>query len=258
VLVAEHFASTAETLSRALGRAAMPNAWADSAGSVLALLDSFRPHVVLLDHSMPEAGGFPLLSRVAERRDCGVIVLSDLDDEQDRIVGLEMGADDFVLKPPPLRELIARIRAVHRRVSVGIRLEARLPHLLKVGPLRINLTHRTVQTDEGRPITLTGAEFNALEALVSAHGSPVSRDRLSEVALGRPWRADRSVDQLVFNLRHKLPRDEHGALLIQSIRTAGYWLRAPEMALEDEASMSPQPASMTSRASAMPALALLS
>ena len=60
-------------------------------------------------------------------------------------------------------------------------------------------------------------------------GAPVSRDRLSEVALGRPWRADRSVDQLVFNLRHKLPRDEHGVMLIQSIRTAGYWLRAPEL-----------------------------
>ncbi len=227
VLVIEHCATTAHTLTQTVSRAGMPHAWAGDAAAALDLLDCFRPQIVLLDNALPDVSGFSLLSRLAAQRDLGVLVLSAFEDEADRIVGLEMGADDVIAKPPPLRELVARIRAVHRRVSLGRR-AVPSAQVLHVGPIRINLTHRTVQTEEGRPIALTGAEFNALEALVSARGAPVSRDRLSETALGRPWRADRSVDQLVFNLRHKLPRDEHGAMLIQSIRTAGYWLRAPD------------------------------
>jgi len=79
------------------------------------------------------------------------------------------------------------------------------------------------------PHTLTSAEFTALETLASAAGAPVSRDTLSETALRRPWRTDdRSVDQLVFNLRQKLTPDKDGGMLIQSIRGSGYWLRASE------------------------------
>ena len=103
--------------------------------------------------------------------------------------------------------------------------------VLTIGPVRINIQHRTVHTLDGRRINLTSAEFTALETLAAAAGQPVSRDRLSEAALRRAWRAeDRSVDQLVFNLRQKLPLDEGGTMLIQSIRGSGYWLRAPEAA----------------------------
>ncbi len=228
VLVVEHSPALAATLTGAITRAGMPSLWAGNSASALELLNSFRPQIVLLDHGLPDVSGLSLLARFAERVDCGVLIISDQQEEADRIVGLEMGADDFLPKPPPLREMVARIRAVHRRVSTGNRAGGQRAHVLQIGPLRINMSHRTVQTDDGQRIALTGAEFNALEALIAAHGAPVSRDRLSEVALGRPWRADRSVDQLVFNLRHKLPRDENGALLIQSIRTAGYWLRPPE------------------------------
>lgn len=230
VLIIEHSAAMAATLTAALSRAGMPSLWAGTGTAALELLGSFRPQIVLLDQGLPDIGGLSLLGRFVERQDCGVLVMSDHGEETDRIAGLEAGADDFLPKPPPLREMVARIRAVHRRVHVGSRIVAHRAHVLHIGPLRINMSHRTVQTDDGRLITLTGAEFNALEALIAAQGAPVSRDRLSEVALGRPWRADRSVDQLVFNLRHKLPRDENGALLIQSIRTAGYWLRPPETA----------------------------
>ena len=233
VLVVEASAAMAATLTGALSRAGMPSLWAGNGPASLELLEGFRPQIVLLDRSMPDVNGLSLLGRFADRQGCGVLLLSEKDEEADRIVGLELGADDFLPKPPPLRELIARIRAVHRRVSVGTRPGGQRAPLLQVGPLRINMSHRTVQTDDGQRIALTGAEFNALEALIAAHGAPVSRDRLSEVALGRPWRADRSVDQLVFNLRHKLPRDENGALLIQSIRTAGYWLRPAEAAVTE-------------------------
>ena len=133
--------------------------------------------------------------------------------------------------------MIARIRAVHRRVHA--RVEVRAPvvaaQVLTVGPIRINILHRTVHTADGRRLALTSAEFSALETLACANGAAVSRDRLSEAALRRPWRAeDRSVDQLVFNLRQKLPPDEGGGLLIQSIRGSGYWLRAPDLVLHDQ------------------------
>ena len=220
----------AATLTGALSRAGMPSLWAGTGAAAVELLDSFRPQVILLDQELPDGSGNALLTRFVDRQDCGILLMSSHGEETDRIVGLEQGADDFLPKPPPLREMVARIRAVHRRVNLATRVGSPRTPVLRIGPLRINMSHRTVQTDDGRRIALTGAEFNALEALIAAQGAPVSRDRLSEVALGRPWRADRSVDQLVFNLRHKLPRDENGALLIQSIRTAGYWLRPPETA----------------------------
>jgi len=130
-------------------------------------------------------------------------------------------------------EMIARIRAVHRRVNLpklpGPQ-ETSLPVPgLEVGSICIDLTRRMAHTRDGRRLALTSAEFATLEMLARAAGAIVSRDALSEAALRRPWRAeDRSVDQLVFNLRQKLPPDEDGSMLIQSVRGVGYWLRAAE------------------------------
>ena len=148
-------------------------------------------------------------------------------------MGLELGADDYMAKPPGLRELVARIRAVHRRVSIrpGARTLPQAVSALHVGPIRINIPNRTVHTAEGQLIALTSTEFTVLETLASAAGAAVSRDALSQAALRRPWQPeDRSVDQLIFNLRQKLPADEGGGMLIQSIRGSGYWLRAPHRA----------------------------
>ena len=125
----------------------------------------------------------------------------------------------------------ARVRAVHRRVNVRKNHFA-LPSaeaVLAVGPIRINLQNRSVHTPDGKRINLTSAEFTAVETFARAGGNAVTRDRLSAAALRRPWRPeDRSVDQLVFNLRQKLPLDVDGGVLIQSIRGSGYWMRAPE------------------------------
>lgn len=235
VLLIEHDEAVATVMMRAMERAGLAASWAKNGTDGLALKGAARPHVVVLDLSLPDINGMALLSRLVEGRDCGIIVVSELSDEADRIVGLEMGADDYMAKPAGLRELLARIRAVHRRVNT--RPEARPAvqpsHVLKIGPIRVNILHRTVHTDDGRRLSLTSAEFSALETLANAAGAAVSRDKLSEAALRRPWRAeDRSVDQLVFNLRQKLPPDEGGGMLIQSIRGSGYWLRAPETMTE--------------------------
>ena len=231
VLLIEDDGALASFLLDSMGKADFTAMCASTGTEGIALKDSFKPHVILMDLTLPDMSGMALLSHLADQRDCGLIVLSDLNDEADRIVGLELGADDYMAKPPRLRELVARIRAVHRRVSTRTQPKT-VPEptpAMKVGPIRISAAQRTVHTEDGCKLALTSAEFSALETLAGAAGAVVSRDTLSEAALHRPWRAeDRSVDQLVFNLRHKLPCDEGGGMLIQSIRGCGYWMRAPE------------------------------
>jgi DNA-binding response OmpR family regulator len=191
---------------------------------------TFKPDVVLVDLELPDTNGVDLISWFAEQQTCGVIVVSGMGEEADRIVGLELGADDYIVKPPRMREMIARIRAVHRRVNrrEETKLSPKTRDTFVVGPIRINILLRTVTGGDGKRLQLTSAEFTLLEVLAAANGQAVSRDALSEAALRRPWRPeDRSVDQLVFSLRQKLPPDEGGGALIHSIRGAGYLLRAP-------------------------------
>lgn len=234
VLVIEDNVPVAETLQNALERAGMTVAVAGTGAEAVALKHSFRPDVVLVDLELPDTHGVTLISWLNDQRDCGIIVVTGNNTETDRIVGLELGADDYIAKPPQLRELIARVRAVYRRVNTGGRGQpaARPTNRVVIGRLVIDLQHRSVASDTGTRIDLTSAEFAALETLLEASGQPVSRDRLSETALRRPWRAeDRSVDQLIFSLRHKLPPEPDGEQLIQSVRGAGYLLRAFDMAI---------------------------
>jgi DNA-binding response OmpR family regulator len=228
VLLIEDDEAMGQTMIGVLERAGMHTAWAKTGADGLRLKGEFRPDVALVDLHLPDADGIALVSWLAQQGDCGVIVVSGLGEESDRILGLELGADDYMAKPPKLREMLARIRAVHRRVKARAHPAAAEPaatHSAVVGNIRIHFGKRTVQTLDGEMINLTAAEFAALESMLMAKGQPVSRDTLCQIALHRPWRADdRSVDQLIFNLRQKLPRDDEGSRLIHSIRGAGYRL----------------------------------
>ena len=234
VLVIEDDEQVACAFLRGIERAGMQVAWASTGALGLALKDSFGPHVVLVDLWLPDMNGLTLVGRLVEGRDCGVVVVSGSGEEADRVVGLELGADDYIVKPTSMREMVARIRAVHRRVNLPRLLDqgdasVPVPASLKIGSTHIDIARRMAHDLNGRRLALTSAEFTALEVLARAAGAPVSRDTLSETALRRPWRAeDRSVDQLIFNLRQKLPSGEEGGMLIQSIRGAGYRLRPPE------------------------------
>ena len=233
ILLIEDDEAVAQAMVRGIERSGMSVVCAGTGARGMALKVSFKPDVVLVDLELPDTNGVDLIAWFAEQKSCGVIVVSGMGEEADRIVGLELGADDYIVKPPRMREMIARIRAVHRRVNrkEEAKLSPRTRDLFTVGPIRINLLLRTVTTEDGRRLQLTSAEFTLLEVLAMAAGQAVSRDALSEAALRRSWRPeDRSVDQLVFSLRQKLPNDEGGAALIHSIRGAGYLLRAPDEA----------------------------
>lgn len=231
VLLIEDDEAVAQAMVRSIERSGMSVVCASTGAKGMSLKQSFNPDVVLVDLELPDTNGVDLIGFFAENKNCGIIVVSGMGEEADRIVGLELGADDYIVKPPRMREMIARIRAVHRRVNKKEepKLSPRSRDTFVVGPIRINVVLRAVTAEDGRRIQLTSAEFTLLEVLAAANGQAVSRDTLSEAALRRPWRPeDRSVDQLVFSLRQKLPLDEGGATLIHSIRGAGYLLRAPD------------------------------
>ncbi|TVT45316.1 MAG: response regulator transcription factor [Denitromonas halophila] len=176
--------------------------------------------IAVLDVMMPRLNGVDALRRIRQESRMPVLMLTARGDDVDRIVGLELGADDYVPKPCSPRELVARLRAILRRTAMPK--PTTDADEFTVGPLRLWPARREAQW-AGEALTLTSTEFTLLEVLVAAAGHVVSKNTLSEKALGRPLaRFDRSIDVHVSSLRHKLaPRDD-GRSWIQTVRGQGY------------------------------------
>lgn len=226
VLIIEDDPGVGQTLVTALQRSGMTTAWATTGVQALELKHSFSPDVALVDLTLPDAQGMGLVRHLAQDGTCGIIIVSGITDEAERIVGLEIGADDYIAKPPHLRELLARVRAVHRRVKSrsGAQTSPAPRTAVAFGRFKVDFAKRVVQSTDGERIALTGAEFTALDLLVAANGEAVSRDKLCKAALHRPWNPeDRSVDQLIFSLRRKLG-DNDDDRVVHSIRGQGYML----------------------------------
>jgi len=176
--------------------------------------------LVVLDVMLPELSGFEVLRRIRTGSRVPVIMLTARGEEVDRVVGLEMGADDYLAKPFSPRELVARIRAVLRRMP-GEGQGVHGPILW--GPLRLDLRARRAEIGES-DLELTSAELRILELLVRADARTVSRDELMTQALGRRLLpTDRSLDTHVSNLRRKLQKHTDRVTL-QSVRGSGYAL----------------------------------
>ncbi len=236
VLVIEDDEAVGTAMQRVIEHAGMQTELARNRAEAITLKARFAPDVVLVDLQLPDTSGADLIQWLAKTADCGIIIVSGSTEEAERIVGLELGADDFISKPPHMREMIARIRAVHRRTAPlrsrqrpdrlpVIHVPATHGQVFQVGDLRVDTRRRSVCDDKGHVLPVTAAEFMALQMLIEADGQPVSRERLSEVALRRPWRVeDRSTDQLIFSLRRKIGDEDREPKLIQSVRGAGYVL----------------------------------
>ena len=194
----------------------------------LELLAHSRVDLVILDVMLPQLSGFEVLRRIRAVSRVPVIMLTARGEEVDRVVGLELGADDYLPKPFSPRELVARIRAVMRRVPGE---GAAAGSLIVWGPLRLDLRAHRAQAGE-RDLELTSAELRILELLVRADTRTVTRDELMEQALGRRLLpTDRSLDTHVSNLRRKIARCTD-QVNVQSVRGAGYALTllAPRVA----------------------------
>ena len=176
--------------------------------------------LAVLDILMPEDDGLHLCRKIREHSQLPIIFVSSRDDELDRVLGLELGADDYLTKPFSPRELVARVAAILRRVAEPVE---PLEHLtLSHGPLVMD-TARHVFTARESPVTLTVSEFGLLRALLSAPGRVLSRGQLVEQAYGSDhFITDRTVDSHVRRIRKKLGAD---AELIETVYGIGYRLR---------------------------------
>jgi DNA-binding response OmpR family regulator len=182
--------------------------------------------VVILDVMLPGGSGFELLKSLRAQSRVPVILLTARGEAVDRILGLEIGADDYVPKPFDPRELVARIRAVLRRAQESHN-DASGEESLTVGDISLSLLSRTTLCNSV-PVELTGAEFNMLELLLRRAGMVVTREELAQAALGRPLSAfDRSVDVHVSRLRKKLGSVPGGEERIRPVRGIGYFYALP-------------------------------
>ncbi|MEM6161784.1 response regulator transcription factor [Erwinia sp. P6884] len=185
---------------------------------------SGRYSAMILDIMLPDMSGIDVLRQVRQQGRLPVIMLTAKGDNIDRVIGLEMGADDYVPKPCYPRELVARLRAVLRRVE-----ERPVPvdsiALVRWGELTLNPATRISEWQE-QPFVLTASEFNLLDLLLRSPDRVVSKDELSEQGLGRPREAyDRSVDVHISNIRQKLAALTGDTITIETVRSIGYRIR---------------------------------
>jgi len=177
--------------------------------------------IAVLDVMMPGLSGIEVLRRIRAVSKMPVLMLTAKGDDLDRIIGLELGADDYVPKPCQPRELAARLRAILRRAAP---VAASNSAPIVVGDLRLRPEQRLAEW-AGQRIELTSTEFNLLETLARNAGRPVSKSELSEEALGRPLaRFDRSIDVHLSSIRHKLGTLADGRSCIQTVYRQGYQL----------------------------------
>ena len=179
--------------------------------------------VVVLDSMMPKMNGLDVLKNVRSQSTVPVIMLTAKGDDIDRIIGLEMGADDYVPKPCTPRELLARINAILRRAQQSGE-QNNSPNSIAVSNVTLYPAKRQATIGEA-PLELTSTEFNLLEVLIQRAGQVVSKDILSEQGLGRPHqRYDRSIDVHLSSIRRKLPPMMDGRPRIQAVLRKGYQL----------------------------------
>jgi len=180
---------------------------------------------------LPGLDGFEVLKRIRQKSSVPVLMLTARGDETDRIVGLEVGADDYLPKTFSTRELLARLRAVLRRSSLNTTPEIASetpPKAIVVGDLRINLAARSAVLG-AEPLVLTPVEFDLLASLAKARGRIKSREALLEEARDRNYDVfDRSIDVHISSLRKKLHDDPKEPRFIRTVRSAGYMMVGPE------------------------------
>lgn len=182
--------------------------------------------LIVLDVMLPGFNGFEVLRRIRAVRRTPVLMLTARGDDVDRIVGLELGADDYLPKPFNPRELVARIRAILRRANPEP-MPTTQPERLTVADVALDFGTRTVRRN-GELIDLTTVEFDLLALLLREAGHVVSREDLAQKVLGREFSPfDRSIDMHVSNLRRKLGHELNGIERLKAVRGAGYIYAAP-------------------------------
>jgi two-component system, OmpR family, response regulator RegX3 len=220
VLLVEDEAAITVPLTEALAREGFRTETAGTLADGLEIARSQRPDLVLLDVMLPDGSGFDLLRELRADQRMPVIMLTARGDEADRVLGLELGADDYVVKPFSARELVARIRAVLRRTSAAATPAASGPQ--QIGDVELDPSARTV-TLNGEPLELTRKEFDLLALLMGQAGRVVSRERLIDEVWDVNWfGSTKTLDVHVSGLRKKLGDDSSDPRYLHTVRGVGF------------------------------------
>ncbi|MGN6282024.1 response regulator [Frateuria sp.] len=222
LLVVDDDAEVGALLKRYLGAQGFQVSTVGNGQEMLARLATDMIDLVLLDLGLPGEDGLELTRHLHEHWHGPVIIVTGRGDSVDRIVGLEVGADDYVTKPFELRELLARIRSVLRRTERPRQAMPR-PAVYRFAGYRLELDSRTLLAPSGDAVPLTSGEFGLLRVLVTHANRVLSRDELMNHLYGRdsgPY--DRAVDVQIGRLRRKIEPDPAAPVLIKSVRGAGY------------------------------------
>jgi DNA-binding response OmpR family regulator len=183
-----------------------------------------KPNLIILDLMMPEMGGYEFMRAYNREADTPVVILTAKIDENDKVLGLELGADDYVTKPFSPRELTARVRAVLRRVEK----QASSQEILRMGAIELDWSGRTT-TVNGQTVELTPSEFALLGALMASPGRVFSRLELLDRLQGTAYEGyERTIDVHVRNLRAKIEPDASNPQYIETVYGAGYRFRSKE------------------------------
>jgi DNA-binding response OmpR family regulator len=219
ILLVEDEESITTPLAEALEREGFVTEVARTAGEALELGRRVRPDLVLLDLMLPDGSGFDVCRELRTVSPVPIIILSARGEEADRVVGLELGADDYVVKPFSAREVIARIRAVLRRTNAPA---APAAGPIEVGEVRLDASRRSV-TLAGEPLELSRKEFDLLALLMQEAGSVVGRERLIDEVWDVNWfGSTKTLDVHVSGLRKKLRDDAGEPRYLHTVRGVGF------------------------------------
>jgi DNA-binding response OmpR family regulator len=225
ILVVDDEPEIAEVLRRYLAAQGYTVSTAEGGAAMRRVMAEARIDLILLDLGLPGEDGLALMRSLRETSAVAVIVVTGRGERVDRIVGLEVGADDYVTKPFDVRELAARVRSVLRRTHDKLAETQAPPDVARFAGWTLHLGARRLDSPQGRAVELTTGEFELLAALVKSPGRVLSRDELLEATRNReagPF--DRTIDVQVGRLRRKIEADPRRPELIKSVRGAGYVL----------------------------------
>jgi two-component system phosphate regulon response regulator OmpR len=229
ILIVEDDVSVREMLAEYLGTHGYEAVQADGGTVMREAVEKSLPDVVLLDVNLPGEDGFTLARFLRERYDVGIIMVTGSADLADRVAGLEVGADDYVVKPFELRELRARVKSVMRRMqarppaspaaSPGPSVSSRVG----VAACALDLAAHQLFDSDGREIPLTGMEFDLLKVFVERPNQVLNRDQLLTLTRNREWEPfDRSIDIRIARVRRKIEADPEHPQAIRTVRGSGY------------------------------------
>jgi len=224
ILIVDDDIRLCKVLDRYLATASYRVKTATNGEEMRRCMQSYQPNLVILDLQMPGEHGLELARKLRQNSDVGIIILTGSDDKVDEIVGLEGGADDYLIKPVEERELLARVRSVLRRVmQTTDTAQNEDKSIAKFFSLTLDLSAHELKSSTGEEIILTSYEFQLLVTLVNNANRVLSRDQIMDNITGRDWISnDRCVDVLIGKLRKKIEEDPRNPSIIKTIRGAGY------------------------------------